>query len=54
MVTQMTKADTTTITGATQKMAFSESLGMMSSLMISLTASATGCRRPNFPVRVGP
>ena len=54
MVTQIMKAETTTITGAIQKMAFSAEEGMMSSLRISFSASAKGCIRPMGPVRVGP
>lgn len=54
MVTQIMKAETTTITGATQKMAFSAEEGMMSSFRISFRASARGCISPMGPVRVGP
>ncbi len=42
------------ITGANQKMAWSASVGMMSSLSISLSASAMGCSRPCGPTRMGP
>ena len=54
MVTQIMKADSITMSGAPQKMAFSDDAGIMSSLIISLMASATGCISPMGPVRVGP
>ena len=54
IVTQIMKAETTTITGATQKMALSAAEGMMSSFKINVSASARGCISPMGPVRVGP
>src|ERR1019366_1426212 len=40
--------------GANQKMALSDSAGMMSSLSSNFTASAMGCSRPCGPTRIGP
>ena len=40
--------------GANQKMALSESAGMMSSLSSSFRASAMGCSSPCGPTRMGP
>ena len=40
--------------GANQKMALSESVGMMSSLSSSFSASAMGCSSPCGPTRIGP
>ena len=40
--------------GANQKMALSDSAGMMSSLSSSFKASAMGCSSPCGPTRMGP
>ena len=43
-----------TMTGATKKSHLSAWAGVITSLKISLTASAIGCSRPNGPTRFGP
>ena len=40
--------------GAKIKTTLSAAAGMMSSLSASFTPSASDCRRPNFPTRLGP
>ena len=54
IVTQIMNAESITMRGAAQKIAFSEEAGIMSSLIISLMPSAMGCINPMGPLRVGP
>ena len=47
-------AGTVEISGARMKTILSAAVGMMSSLSISFTPSASDCSRPQGPVRFGP
>ena len=54
IVTQMTKLGTNSTSGAIQYTHRSTQLGMMSSLPMSFTTSATGWSTPCGPTRIGP
>ena len=47
-------AGTIAMIGAAVNTHLSARVGVMSSLIISFTASATGCRMPYGPTRIGP